>query len=285
MIRVDRAAVPVPADLDGDDSAGGKELKKVLDFYAKPANREAAFEKYEAYKSESVLSALRRLFHGKCAYCESWYKATQPVDVEHFRPKGGVAVVDAATGRPKLLKPGYYWLAARWDNLLPSCIDCNRERTQELEGEDPVKTGKANKFPLASKRRAARPGEETREKPLLLDPCNDDPDQHLEFLPEGVVRPALDGRSRPSRKGGASIEVYGLQRLGLVQLRRDRAIEVKAQIRRVQDLEDWVDRYPDDPKFLDRLAEEIAILKGYMEPDRPYAGMARQLIRALYRRR
>lgn len=284
MIHVDRRSVPAPAALAGDTSAGARERQKVLEFYAAAGHRGQAYPgDFSAYKSPEVIAALQQLFRGKCAYCESYYAATQPVDVEHFRPKSGVAAVDGKTGKAVLQRPGYYWLAASWENLLPSCIDCNRERTQEVPGEDPAKLGKANKFPIAGGRYRFAPGSEAREKPLLLDPCADadDPAAHLEFLATGVVRPMLDARRRPSRKGKASIDVYGLQRNGLVQSRRDRASAVLAQVWRVRRLEREVDFA--DPRTVSTLRDEMAILKGYMEDAGPYAQMARQLIERNYR--
>ena len=64
------------------------------------------------YASVSVRRALEKLFHFKCAYCESSI-ANQDWDVEHFRPKGRVAEREKHTG--------YYWLAYEWTNLYPSC--------------------------------------------------------------------------------------------------------------------------------------------------------------------
>ena len=283
MIRVDRHAAPVPPDLDGDTSAGGKERRKTLDFYADPQNREKPYEHYAAYKARSVIEALEKLFRGKCAYCESRYDHLQPVDVEHFRPKGGIAVVEPKTGKMSLQRPGYYWLAASWENLLPSCIDCNRERTHEFpDEEEPGKAGKANKFPLGGKKPPDLvPGCEKGEQALLLNPCADDPDRHLEFTVEGVVAPVVSG-GRSSRKGKASIEVYGLQRKPLVQVRRDRALALRAQIERVRFLERKVNEYRDDPEFWRELSREIGLLKGLLQSDQPYAGMARQLVRRLY---
>jgi uncharacterized protein (TIGR02646 family) len=282
VIRVDRAGEPMPPDLADNGSAGARERQKTLDFYADSAHGQESFGGYASYKAKSVVEALGRLFRGKCAYCESRYAATQPVDVEHFRPKGGYVERDPATNKDRLVKPGYYWLAATWENLLPSCIDCNREREQEIFDQDPAKAGKANKFPLASGSRAAGPGGEANEVPLLLNPCEDDPDEHLEFQAEGVVSPALSGQG-DSPRGSASIQVYGLQRTNLVQERRDRAILVRAQIERVRNLETLLDTAPDNPLLQSMLTQEMVALKDLQESRQPYAGMARQLVRALYR--
>jgi hypothetical protein len=185
----------------------------------------------------------------------------------------------------KLQKPGYYWLAASWDNLLPSCIDCNRERMQKIPDEaEPtklkiIKVGKANHFPLVdeAQRRLSHKSKK-REEPLILDPTLDKPEKHLEFTAEGIVRPALI-RKKPSPKGGASIKVYALQRIGLVQERRARARMVLAQMQRVQEqIEDFKLR-PNDKQLEQRLNRELAELKRYTQPEEPYAGMARQIVK------
>lgn len=274
MIRVNRSGVPVPAVLNGPGSEGMQERQKATAFYANPANREKSFD-FRVYKDDAVKRALNELFHLKCAYCESKYAATQPVDVEHYRPKGAVVV----NGERR--KPGYYWLAAAWDNLLPSCIDCNRSRTQEFPDADPRLSGKANLFPVENEdQRATAPGEEAQERRLLLHPCRDFPEAHLEFLEEGLVRPKLKSGGQPSPKGVASIEVYGLQRMGLVSMRRDRLKLVLAQIKRVARLVERLDRDPDDVELQGWLEEEMAELQRLQQADQPYAAMAQQFIAA-----
>jgi hypothetical protein len=134
------------------------------------------------------------IFHNKCAYCESPVGAGDYGAVEHFRPKARV------DGEGKHL--GYYWLAFRPENYLPTCDRCN--------------TTKGNKFPLERRsRRAFTPRSNlARERPLLLDPYEDDPGEHLEFHEEGLVEAITE-------KGQVSIECYGLAREGLVAARRD----------------------------------------------------------------
>lgn len=142
---------------------------------------------YQRYKEDEVKEALDTAFAGKCAYCETFYSASQPMDVEHWRPKGEVHLDEGRT----ILKPGYYWLASDWDNLFPSCIDCNRARKQhDVIEQQRILLGKANQFPVADE--ATRPmrqvgeisilshdpdpGVSTEtEAALLVDPCNEDP--------------------------------------------------------------------------------------------------------------
>lgn len=255
MRWVDRALIPAPAVLIGDKSRGGKELAKAKLFYeeqakaraaeiaaanaapvgagAPPAKakkkKEKAFE-FAAYSDEAVKYALDKLFFGKCAYCESRYANQAPVDVEHYRPKGRIAGVAD--------HPGYWWLAMVWENLLPSCIDCNRRRWQdlpkfpeslaqllaapEMQGVR-ASLGKQDLFPIAGAARATADAPGTDEKPDLINPCLDDPEKDLVFHidrgdPFGLVLPTFDG-TVPSRRGLTSIHVYGLNRLGLVQER------------------------------------------------------------------
>lgn len=274
MIRVKRSAVQAPKEIDFTDStsAGFKEREKAVLFYQEAANKDQAFA-YKVYKLKTIQEKIEDLFHGKCACCESNYQGLQPVDVEHYRPKGGLTI------NGQLEKPGYYWLACEWDNLLPSCIDCNRERNQKQADGTTIKTGKANKFPiLAETKRARQPEKERFEGRLLLDPCRDNPEKHLEFTEEGVIRPALSNAGKSSRKGDESIKVYGLQRKGLVERRHERAVLILAQIQRVRELTEDLDLDPDNQRIEERLERELKELKRYLSSEQEYTGMAKQLI-------
>ena len=156
MIR--RSLPAVPSVLDGPESKGGKELVRARDHFANAATADESFT-FAAYKDDEVKAALNAAFDLKCAYCESFFGATQPLDVEHFRPKGGVEINGSVM--PRL----YFWLAAAWGNLLPSCIDCNRRRTQNLVGVGVAAAGKLNQFPIGDEdRRAQGEGDEREER-------------------------------------------------------------------------------------------------------------------------
>jgi uncharacterized protein (TIGR02646 family) len=265
-----------PPDLDGETSAGGKETAEAIAFYAKRGNRSKSFERFQAYKKKDVIDALNKLFSFKCAYCESTYEATQPVDVEHYRPKAGVDVDG------KLQRPGYYWLAATWGNLLPSCIDCNRARRHDFPDVDPEIRGKANRFPIGNPaQRAAQPGEEAKEKRLLLHPAFDDPDEHLEFIEEGVVRPAVRG-GKESQMGRVSIEIYGLDRPGLVHARRDRLIRIMGLVKNARTALERLAQPGRDAARKRELEEDLRDLRqeleSYQTPDQVYCTMSRQVV-------
>ncbi|HDS0927406.1 TPA: endonuclease [Pseudomonas putida] len=227
---------------------------------AAAASVEEAFKaikpSFDTYRKDSVKTQLHTLFHGKCAYCETFYPAVAPVDVEHYRPKGAV--------NQDVTHPGYWWLAMDWDNLLPSCIHCNRLNqhvtprfsTQLVEltadsrafsNQHTVTTGKGNHFPILGVRATPTSRDYSAEYPLLLNPCVDDPQEHLAYHVDrqnliGLVLPKphtgaglpkdisakdllpkfadeIDQafRRQLSLRGAVSIYTYGLNRLGLVQ--------------------------------------------------------------------
>ena len=176
----------------------------------------------DLYKAPRL--TLLKLFHNKCAYCESPITADQHLgDVEHYRPKGRVTdeegkPVFVADGHgQQLAHPGYYWLAYDWLNLLPACIGCNRP------GQSPsgMASGKWDKFPVAAFR-AVKPGEEAQEEPVLLNPWRDDPNDHLIFDDErGVVVGKTD-------RGKMTIRILGLNREALIEERRRAYCSAKA---------------------------------------------------------
>lgn len=289
MRKVDRGSVSAPTSLTSSKGKGARELKRFRAYHA-TADEEGGNEDgvelvmegqdeditdgavvpavagkkrkpgFGAYKDDKVRHALEALFHGKCAYCETRYDITAPVDVEHFRPKGSV---DGIT------HGGYWWLAAVWWNLYPSCIDCNRRREQPTPpslaslyalladqrstGFQTMSSGKGACFPIKGTRVTAEPAPSQLvkahedEDAVLLDPCMDDPRAHLRFLinradPLGIVYPAPSGIGGPSPevplasddieaiiqaatiagasvRGAVSIQIFGLNRLGLVQER------------------------------------------------------------------
>lgn len=205
---------------------------------------------FKAYGDPAVKTALHTLFGGHCAYCESRYDHVSPMDVEHFRPKGAVIEADG-----KLSKPGYYWLAADWDNLLPSCIGCNRARSQEqalADGTTVTDTsGKANLFPLAGGSvRAKASGEEATERALLLNPCRDDPRLYLLFRSDGWVEPRAGAEERAEPRGLATIEVCGLDRASLVESRRRAATRLREAMDSVLSADYDCRFHPGVPRYL-----------------------------------
>ncbi|MGC4109815.1 MAG: hypothetical protein QM747_05205 [Nocardioides sp.] len=235
-----------------------------------PGNEDTTFS-YRAYSLDAVKEALQDLFLWKCAYCEWDYSPGHPVDVEHYRPKG--RIVD---GFGNILRPGYYWLAATWENLLPSCIDCNRKRKHLLDDGKKM-SGKADAFPLLDEtKRAKLPGDEVHEEPMLLNPCEDDVEECFIFEKDGVVLPAAAGGKERVRALG-TIDLLGLDRPRLVRRREDRSIVVRATLQRVRDVLELVDDYPDEPRLAHQLERELVELRRLLRDEAEFVTMARQL--------
>ena len=298
MIRIDRTVVTAPTDLTDKEGIGQVELAEVVAWIQ--AGRGAERPKFRAYKVASVGLALEKLFAGKCAYCESRYTKTQPVDVEHWRPK---AEVEGDDGKAL---PGYEWLAANWTNLLPSCIDCNRQRNQTVIrwknnalAEERKKQGKGNQFPLIdeTKRVNSPVGDLALESPLLLNPCFDDPAEFLRFRDDGVVVPKVNEPKTAQEKDAQaralkSIEVYALNRKALVDERKERLLLLRSRFDLILELvrlENRMEKHVQSNPALtepyawlqivkDLREREIAVLEAWTKPQQPYALMASQFV-------
>ena len=241
---------------------------------AKPAKDSSKSFEFKAYRLDTVKAALEAAFHFKCAYCESDYSAVANVRIEHFRPKGRVD----RQGMPPV--GGYYWLAAEWSNLLPSCERCNSPKKEFIPALNRIETvGKANWFPLWDETtRAAQPDDEQREYPLLLNPCEEDPEEYLTFDENGMVEPIALLCKRKKAEAKTSIRLYGLWRLKLVKARHEYAKRVLGQIEHVvENYEEWC-AARDDPARRRRLLREWDELAKLRAPDAPYQSLTKQLI-------
>jgi hypothetical protein len=237
MIKIDRTSTTAPLILTDARRAGPRETQRAIAFYlaklakkgrgakgskAAKKGKVAKAPSFLAYKNPEVKQALELVFRKKCAYCETNFAASGTFPVEHWRPKGRVTLSDG-TRRER----GYFWLAATWDNLFYSCNDCNGQRELlELPTGIQRLMGKLDRFPLADEsKRAEKPGDEIHEAPLLLNPCLDEPADHLEFFDAGEER-AIFRPKGDSPKGECSIETFALNRLDLVKARQELLIQL-----------------------------------------------------------
>lgn len=260
MIKVDRQKGSPPPGLTAAAAAELRANRIALKNKQKPT--------FRAYSTAEAKAALAMVFGRKCAFCESLLLGTQSGDIEHYRPKGKVVVVDSATGARTDL-PGYFWLAAKWSNLLISCADCNRPRTQlDHDGVGRV-IGKSNYFPVMDEAcRAVGPRGIPGEIPLLLNPCLDDPAAHLEFKPDGRIE-AVSVNGISSAKGEATIRYCGLARLELLQMRARHQRIVMAAIRHTVAA---MIAGQDPGADLDDLVR-------FLEPHEAYVALTRSLVR------
>jgi uncharacterized protein (TIGR02646 family) len=264
MIHVIRTKTP--SDLDGEDSIGGRECARWREYYAGIRKKKPG--DFSAYSNDSIRIALSEMFHRKCAYCDSMIAVG---DVEHWRPKNAIL----AENRAKVAD-GYWWLAADWQNLLYSCTSCNQVRAREIVGKPGLITaGKGSQFPLEDEsKRARKPGEETSEKPLLLNPCLDFPENHLQVAitgwEEGVLQPRVDSFNKPDRKAEASITMFCLNSPSYVKRRKQL---LRTLNERQGDLKDLIKSLPADrttqqaSDCIDKIRRKLRELKTYLNQE------------------
>lgn len=297
MILVERPLVHVPAiDALSALVKGQSELQRARDYYSQMPAPKKAFD-FTSYRQHAVCIALDDIFHEKCAYCETRYAAADVRNVEHFRPKGGVTESPA--------HPGYWWLAAEWSNLLPSCPACNQRRYQVMfsEGmsleefdqkycsEPTVLLGKGNSFPMRSPSAwcTGELGDLGAEDPLLIEPTLRDPNNHLEWIFDwdrnlplwnaellASLRPRITDGSEDSH-GKASIAIYGLNRSGLMRDRMGHLKLIQAASSDVVFMLSQIAMLPTQyhRELQDRLLLHRKRLQSYTLASALYSGMAR----------
>lgn len=269
---------------------GKTELQKAEEYYLGKPTPTVSYS-FTRYGEPPVRLAVDSIFKRKCVFCESNYSAVKAGNVEHYRPKGGVTERNPSF-------PGYWWLASDWDNLLSSCLACNQLRKHthyaasiplvnydQQMNQGPTRTsGKANSFPVRGNNWVTSPrGNLTNEDPLLINPCDRNPEHHLEWgfdwdknypfweaLPLiGFLKPKVVNGS-PDPYGEISIGTYGLNRAGLMRDREARLRLLQGICRRgfgriyqaaVNDR-------------ASRLKDTFNDLASFAESDQPYAGMA-----------
>lgn len=198
------------------------------------------------YAADAVKKALAKMQYCKCCYCERKLPPTQ-LAVEHFRPKGGV---QQSVDR-KMEKPGYFWLAYRWDNLLLACNRCNSRN-------------KGNQFPLQNPTKRARPPhyKVEEEKPLFIDPASQDPRQHIRF----------DGATPVDRtkKGRETIKGLGLTKADLREKRIELLLLIDTSIVAVEE----ASKQPDDKELQKKASEAREFLDLAVKPQSEFSSMA-----------
>lgn len=212
MIKVEKDFYEVPMVLES------KRAFELLDTYIN--GRISSKEMRNIYASSEVKETLRKLYHGKCAYCEQKIDGTSYIF--HYRPKSI-----------------YRGLIIEWSNILPTCSACNiairgnrnsRKHSFEILGNrfhnknyindshhsySRINEIKANFHGLLD------------EKPLLIHPELGEentygriksPEQQLKYLSNGFI----EGIYIDEMNQGAdiTIEVFDLNRISLVERRK-----------------------------------------------------------------
>lgn len=151
----------------------------------------------DIYGASDVKESLRTAQHDKCCFCESKITHISYGDIEHFRPKAGYCDLQGT-----MIKPGYFWLAYDWSNLMLSCTLCNQRH-------------KRNYFPLIGGQRCCNVDSKIElEVPAFVNPYAEEPSSCITFREEYVV-----GTDKELR-GKITVETLGLNRTELVEVRR-----------------------------------------------------------------
>ena len=292
MRYVARASVTPPSSLTTPSDAVKNEIEEAKLFYQHydptVSPRPKAFE-FKQYKSPDVKLALKNLFNGKCAYCET--RLSGDSEVEHFRPKGEVTEDQSHAG--------YWWLAHTWANILPSCIHCNQKRRQHLittqttldefkslMQKAPDKSyGKGNHFPISGVRVTCDKDMLTAEKHHLLDPTQDNPDDYLVWSSLNhlsVILPKMDN-DWVKQRALDTINIFALNRLPLVQERTMLMDELLLQMANIEDelaedINDAQNSTRDDHKYIQRAMKKANALYRYAESEREFTALSKTLV-------
>ncbi len=204
------------------------------------------------YGNKEVKEKLIQLQGYKCCFCEAKIGHIAYGDVEHFRPKAGWVQNDEAIN-----KPGYYWLAYDWDNLLLSCQLCNQRH-------------KKNYFPLIdeTKRAVNHTININNESPVFINPIIDNPEDYIEFNenePEAI---------KSNIRGSITIKRLGLDRKELNEHR-------KKTLNMIKDIFDLANAIPEYPPIKKKAAKDIVIryYNAAQQDETEYASMLRCFFR------
>ncbi|MCQ6958298.1 hypothetical protein [Mucilaginibacter aquariorum] len=209
---------------------------------------EGKYEFGRSYGYVEFRNALERCQGPKCCFCEKPISGGQ---IEHFRPK---AAWKQANGTP-LNRPGYYWLAYRWDNMLISCGECN------ASGQ------KGNLFPVVDPRGAAHSHCRDEVK-TIINPAEEDPSIWVSFNLDQPVAVNDDER------GKENIRIFKLKtRADIVPMRRDRLELYQAQ-RDIASLSQ-----PFGPFDASKIAAAKHFIRKAQKNKHPFAGMIRENIK------
>ena len=199
------------------------------------------------YSKKAVKNALMTMHSNKCCYCETKLYPAAYLHVEHFRPKGAVR---QSRGQSQEF-PGYYWLAYRWENLLLACADCNT-------------TYKGTLFPLEYPAQRARSHNDdlTKERPLFVNPSEENPRDHICFEDDAPV-----GKTN---RGWHTIEGLGLDSPSLTGQRREWFDIVQRHIDMI--------KIPPTPQTKTLQDEARSFIEQSMKPDAQFSSMVMDLV-------
>lgn len=207
-----------------------------------------------AYRLKIVVSALWKMQHKKCCYCEMNLPETgHGKAVEHFKPK---VVFES--------------FANDWENLLLACPQCNGSKSDKFPVEltDEQKETKVIFLKKNSKNKKAG-------RLLLIDPSDNrvDPEKHIGFVVETTEDYGVPYARNGSPRGRATINTVGLDDNYYCRERREFMLEILEQTYFQLLAADLYDRQ----QSLDNSRQKF---ESYMAEDHRFAAFAREFARA-----
>jgi len=252
MIHVDRARVSPPSEFLSA-AVGG--LERLREFNRMPQEyRDQRGYPFEEHIQSLAKHALREVFHGKCAFCESPLNYVSDGDVAAFRPRAGARDLDGSFDPEH-----YWWLAYDWENLYFSCSNCN--------------LSKRDLFPVGGFR--AQPEDRglllDAEGPNLIDPCRENPRGDFTYLVDvefGQIHMVGSGV-----RGKDTIDIFNLNRTDLLTFRFSQLQGVRTAIAAAVS---YVDR---GVEMEEDVRQSLCEILEHATDDRaPFAGAARFLV-------
>ncbi|GAA0274429.1 hypothetical protein GCM10009127_13680 [Alteraurantiacibacter aestuarii] len=292
MIRIEREPTPAVLDFGDAESPAARERQAIVDYLAAEGKLPKS-PKFEVYAHAQVKDVLIAMHHGKCAYCEILTSGGFDGDVEHYRPKKGITDADKAG----VEHPGYWWLAMAWENLLLSCQHCNQSRRQlihqaglseadierELREKKLRTTGKKNRFPVENNAWVLDfQADMAGEHPLLLNPCDTDPEDLFEWEFERSISTVKPRGGDP--RAEATIEILGLNRRFLTEARVTVLNGLRLKRKKIIDRLNRVSAMEDEQlaaELMQTVVEDMLEVKQACSAENPFAGLARAFRRKL----
>tara|TARA_R110002012_G_scaffold272711_1_gene458355 strand:+ start:15086 stop:15862 length:777 start_codon:yes stop_codon:yes gene_type:complete len=251
MIKITRDNYP-PSDRYKIGLNKGREKWRVFEnrvinnFKANPAQFNDGSYVFPQHPSYQVWrNAIVKVQGLKCCYCE---KPIKNGDLEHYRPKKGWQQTRGTT----INRPGYYWLAYRWRNLLLSCNDCNDSST------------KGNLFPISGTRAITPRCNLELENMLFINPYEEEPTNHISFYKSDPI--SLGAR------GQLTIETFKLRDRGDIASSRKDRFEMYKNAKRLIDYAETGHITPPASEL-----EKLRItLRKASKKTEPFSGMIRE---------
>ncbi|WP_429072693.1 AAA family ATPase [Aeromonas veronii] len=201
MIKLKKRVNPKPDDISTKSILFNREMTRLKNYFkldsVERARTRPPFNK-EVLNTSTVIQELQQVQNNKCAYCETHFEGSRDILVSHYRPLSNALDSQHAREHTEC----YAWFAYEWQNLILICDDCN--------------SYKLNYFPISGQTAKAFSSWKTaqiQEQPLLLNPFEDNPVDHLMFDTDGVVLGI-------SAKGKATVELINLNRPTLCKNRK-----------------------------------------------------------------